>query len=419
MNRSTIKLLIVFSLSAIVAYFWWNQSNSAIKVHETPLQSKTEPTRSSSLEGNLMVTYNGVYHTPEDGANRAWGQWSQNREDQLTLENAAVSLFPDLSEFQKKDRRKTRIAKPDGTAIEVFSSYNKRTVLRHFNWMREHRIDGVLLKRFASNLEASTASQQSDKILSNIREAAKKHNRSYLLFYDLENLPESRTYLVREDWTHLTEIEKIIEDNNYQHHRNKPLVAISTRGFAQGPKSRESLFELVSFFKKKGCSILLQVPPGWRTSKASTEWMRIARHADVITLMSIGNYLTPEGATEFSEAVWAPDQLWCKENNIDYFPAIFPGLHYRNSSNVRSKNIPRNFGKFLWAQIDGVKRSKSSMFYVESFDGMHDGTAILKWDKNASLTPNFDGIAYEDLPSDYYLKLVLEGSRSFRVYLEK
>lgn len=49
------------------------------------------------------------------------------------------------------------------------------------------------------------------------------------------------------------------------------------------------------------------------------------------------------------------------------------------------------------------------MALVVSFDGMNNGTAILKFDKTATNLPDINGIGFEDIPNDYYLKLTGDG----------
>jgi hypothetical protein len=54
-----------------------------------------------------------------------------------------ADLWPDLTEFGVNERFPTDFIQADGTPAEVFSSYLRPTVMRHFQWMREHGIDGV------------------------------------------------------------------------------------------------------------------------------------------------------------------------------------------------------------------------------------------------------------------------------------
>ncbi len=55
-----------------------------------------------------------------------------------------VDMWPDLSEYSAKERYSTEFRHADGSVAEVFSSFNRSTVVRHFRWMEEHGIDGVL-----------------------------------------------------------------------------------------------------------------------------------------------------------------------------------------------------------------------------------------------------------------------------------
>ena len=115
------------------------------------------------------------------------------------------------------------------------------------------------------------------------------------------------------------------------------------------------------------------------------------------------------------ENVWKKDIQWCQENNKEYLPVIFPGFSWYNMHNGERKlnQIPRQKGNFLWRQACMAKEAGATMLYQAMFDEVDEATAIFK----CTNTPP-DGkskfCSYENLPSDYYLKLCGEIRKMLR-----
>jgi hypothetical protein len=80
-----------------------------------------------------------------------------------------------------------------------------------------------------------------------------------------------------------------------------------------------------------------------------------------------------------------------------------------------SNQIPRLGGRFLWTQYVEAKRQGATMIYQAMFDEVDEGTAIFKVTNDVP-----DGVGksqfvpLEGLPSDFYLKLVGQGTRLLR-----
>ena len=85
----------------------------------------------STLIGKVMVGYQGWFNAEGDGAQRGYNHWSRGGVKPAPC-NVRVDLWPDLREFPADERYSTGLLHADGSAAEVFSSYRRPTVLRHF-----------------------------------------------------------------------------------------------------------------------------------------------------------------------------------------------------------------------------------------------------------------------------------------------
>ena len=90
----------------------------------------------ATLTGKVMCGYQGWFNAEGDGAERGWVHWTKGR-GPLEPGKAKVDLWPDVTELADDERFPTGFHHADGTVAEVFSSFKKATVLRHFAWMRD------------------------------------------------------------------------------------------------------------------------------------------------------------------------------------------------------------------------------------------------------------------------------------------
>jgi hypothetical protein len=368
----------------------------------------------STLTGKVMCGYQGWFNCAGDGAGLGWTHWARNRDQVFAPRNVTVDLWPDVSELGADERFKTGFKHADGSAAEVFSSGNRQTVVRHFQWMRDYGIDGVFLQRFANGLRTETNLRHKNMVLSHVREGTEKAGRSYAIMYDLTGLPAGGLKVVEADWKTLRHKTKITADAAYQRHQGKPVVAVWGVGFNDGTKSRRySLADckkLIEFLKADGCTVMLGVPTGWRAldrdAISDPELHEVLQLADIISPWTIGRYRNVQEVVSHADKYWQPEVTWCGDHELDYMPVVFPGFSWHNLQGAELDDIPRLKGKFLWAQIAAAKRAGCDMLYVAMFDEVDEGTAIFKC---TNQPPVGDGVAfltYEGLPSDYYLRLV-------------
>jgi hypothetical protein len=186
----------------------------------------------STLTGKVMTGYQGWFNCEGDGAGLGWTHWARNKSKPFAPGNVTVDLWPDVSELTAGERFPTGFQFADGRPAEVFSSFNRETVLRHFRWMREYGIDGAFVQRFANGVKDEALRHHKDVVLANCREGANREGRAYAVMYDLSGLPAGGVARVRDDWKMLRKQMHIGADPAYLRHRGKPLVAVWGVGFS-------------------------------------------------------------------------------------------------------------------------------------------------------------------------------------------
>ncbi len=382
----------------------------------TPAPPTSTAVDPSTLTGKVMCGYQGWFNGEGDGANRGYNHWAPGGRrpgpGQVT-----VDLWPDLSEYGANERFPTDFVHADGRPAEVFSSYLRPTVLRHFQWMREHGIDGVFVQRFINSLRNANSLRHNDTVLGHCREGARVHGRAYALMYDLSGLAPGQADVLIADWRRLSRDTTLTRDAAYLHHRGKPLLALWGCGF-QDETSRPTLDDwrkILAFLKDDsevgGLAVMLGVPSFWRTLSRDAipdpALLEVLQRADVISPWSVGRTRTPAEAASHAANVWQPDLLWCRERGIDFLPVAFPGFSWSNLKGAGAPldQIPRLQGRFLWSQVAAARLTGAEMLYVAMFDEVDEATAIFKCTNQPPVGPGVNFLTYEQLPTDHYLRL--------------
>ena len=374
---------------------------------------------SGTLNGKVMVGYQGWFNCPGDGGNLGWKHWAKNGRQAFAPGNVTIDLWPDVSELEPDERYATGFKHEDGSAAEVFSSGNRKTVLRHFRWMRDYGIDGAFLQRFASGLSRPASLKNSNAVLAHVREGARQAGRTYAVMYDLSELSAGQVDRVRADWSSLRSEQKVTSDPGYLHHQGKPLVAVWGIGFKDDRQySLRECHDLVMWLKSEGCSVMLGVPSYWRdgTRDATDDPLlqQIIKLADVVSPWSVGRYRNPAEASRHADAVWRADRQWCDREQLDFLPVVFPGFSWHNLTGEPFDQIPRLQGEFFWSQVTAAKRVGCNMIYVAMFDEVDEGTAIFKCTNDPPAGDGTPFLTYDGQPSDHYLKLAGQAGELLR-----
>jgi hypothetical protein len=387
-----------------------------------PTSTAVDP---STLTGKVMCGYQGWFNGEGDGANRGYNHWAPGGR-RPGPGRVNVDLWPDLTEYGATERFPTDFVHADGRPAEVFSSYLRPTVLRHFQWMREHGIDGVFVQRFINSLRNATSLRHNDAVLGHCREAARVHGRAYALMYDLSGLAPGQADFLIADWRRLARETALTRDAAYLHHRGKPLLALWGCGFLDD-STRPALDDwrkILAFLKEDpeagGLAIMLGVPSFWRTLTRDAipdpALLEVLQLADVLSPWSVGRYRTPAEAANHAATVLQPDLLWCRERGIDFLPVAFPGFSWFNLKGAGAvlDQIPRLQGRFFWSQVAAAKLTGADMLYVAMFDEVDEATAIFKCTNQPPVGAGVSFLTYEGLPTDHYLRLTGLATRVMR-----
>jgi hypothetical protein len=372
----------------------------------------------STLDGRVMCGYQGWHAAKGDGLGRGWYHWE--RDGQFKPGFCKFDLWPDVSELDPSEQYATEFRHADGRPAKVYSAFNRNTVLKHFQWMREYGIDGVFVQRFVAEVSHPVGLRQFTTVLGHCREGANRNGRAYAVMYDLSGMGGGQMQRVMDDWRLLVDRMQITSDKAYLHHRGRPVVAVWGFGFNDGRKytPAEGL-ELVRFLKDDprygGNTVMLGVPTYWRTlvhdAVNDPKLHELIERADVVSPWAVGRYRDAAQLENYARTTMAADLAWCRQRKKDFLPVVFPGFSWHNMFPKSPLNeIPRQGGRFLWAQYVAAKKAGCRMVYQAMFDEVDEGTAIYKCSNDPPVGES-KFVTYEGLPSDHYLKLVGEATK--------
>lgn len=380
-----------------------------------------EPVDASTLHRKMLLGYQGWFAAPGDGSKVAgWHHWFRGREGDL---RPTFEMWPDTSELDEDERFATALKLPDGSPAVLFSSYKEKTVVRHFKWMEEAGIDGILLQRFIGEVQNEKFFDFRNQVTRNVMKGAEKHGRVFALEYDMavEQAEE-----IKKDWIYLVDELKMTESPRYLQHKGRPLLGLWGIGFKHRDGSAQEAMELINWFhekapKKYRATILGGVPTHWREgvsdSRSGLGWAKVYRSLDILSPWTVGRYRTDAEADRYCADVIIPDLAEANLHGVEYMPVVFPGFSWKNLHDGQFNQIPRRGGRFYWNQVQNVAGAGAMMIKTAMFDEVDEGTAMFKTTATAEgspagfLTLDADG---EKLPSDWYLRLSGETSKLLR-----
>ena len=397
-------------------------------------------TFASGLKGRLIVGYQGWFGCPQDSPdNSRWEHWFHKNTP--SADALSVDLLPSVVQFRAEDLCLTPLRRADGSSISVFSSQNPRIVATHFQWMRDHGIDGAAVQRFIAPLASPHLKSRSNTVLLNARAAAEASERVFYVTLDVSGADADTVVTdLRRDWKFLVNELKITASPSYLRVNGKPVLQLWGFGFKDRPGAPAAVAKLINDLKLgreelTGVTLIGGVPANWRTldgdSQTDQGWAEVYRSYDVLSPWSVGRFRDESGMDKFVGQRVLPDIVETKRLGITYMPVIFPGFSWFNLQKGRGQRqlailnqIPRRCGNFLWYQISSLLRKRPALFQVDAlyaamFDEVDEGTALFaivtrqeKLPKGAQMSfLNQDGCILSD---DWYLRITGKAAHYLR-----
>jgi hypothetical protein len=386
----------------------------------------------TTLDGKLIFGFQGWFGCPgdADAAGDLWAHWF--RASRVSQATASVELLPDVSALPASQRCPTGLKSRAGAPIALFSDQNPATVLRQFEWMRAHDLDGVALQRFVVSIGGDKRLPRSNRVLANVRRAAEATGRVFFVQYDIAGASaDDWDQRILTDWLALLRDQHLGESRAYLRHPGHLALGLTGPGMKGArPADPARTLALMRALREEsrpygGVTLVGTLPRNWRTldedSLADKGWADVYRSYNVISPWLVGNYKTDAQISNYVKRWLEPDLAETRRLGIDYMPVVFPGFSWANlkSDPTQSNKIPRRCGRFLWAQATQFRAAGAKMLFGAMFDEVDEGTAFFPVVSRAADAPespaylalDADGCA---LPSDWYLRIATQIARSLR-----
>ena len=392
-----------FQMHIIAATVFSEPTSLFLKNHENwispysgPVYTGPDLVRADSINGKVVCGYQGWFRATGDPAEVGWVHYANGDFSDLTVE-----MWPDMQEYSFDEKYPIPGWQyANGDQAYVFSSANKRTVLRHFQWMRAYGIDCAAIQRFVPTPD-DPRPYESYRIPGYAREAANRTGRTYYIMVNV----------LRKDWQFLVDSMKITQDSRYLHHNGKPVVGI----FGFFPSIfHDTLIpnQVLDFFQKTGPYHASVAGSGmwWWRSETTPGWEAIIRLMEAYIPWNVGNYNGDYAQTGY----WSEDKNAFETPGRVYMPLVFPGFGWDNLMNLPpgTSEKSRLKGEFMWRQFVRAKNIGAKAVYLAMFDEIDEGTAIFKIANEIPVGHYFQTL--DGLPSDFYLLLTGFGNKLLR-----
>ncbi len=402
--------------------------NAQAVKRKTKKATTTDVVDASTMSGKILAGYQGWFRTPGDRpGSTSWAHVFNSRggdTGKLLPARLALDTWPDMSQYDKDE--KTVVPGwnfPDGSPATMYSAQNPKTVLRHFQWMKQYGIDGVWLSEFCGSFRNGVPDPAMFTIMKNVQAAATATGRTWAFMWDMSSFgPTTSKEMVQNTlinyWKKMVD-DGIATDPRYMHDHGKPVLLI-WGFFPERPASQPSYMNaVVDFLEAPGkyqCVLIAGATNTWR-SKGTPEFQAMLMRMQGLQPWSVGRRVT-DPATGYSvpnTSEWAGDIAMCKAHGVVFQPVINSGTHKAGPPPPPGtlQSVPRRMGQYLWQQFrDADKTGVINSAFVAMFDEVNEGTQINKVTSKPPVQAPF--LTLNGATNDYYLRLVGEGAKYMR-----
>jgi hypothetical protein len=170
------------------------------------------------------------------------------------------------------------------------------------------------------------------------------------------------------------------------------------------------------------------VPSRWSSlsgdSRTAADWAAVYAAYDVVSPWTVGRYGNAQEAAAYIAGLQREQQALAARNGQGFLPVVFPGFSSRNLMATRHRSapfnqIPRDCGRLLAAQLQGLESLGARSAYIAMFDEMDEATAMLPMLAHQAQVPagvsavtlDQDGCS---LPADHYLQALKDAALRFK-----
>ena len=178
---------------------------------------------------------------------------------------------------------------PNGQPAQLYDASCAGVIDKHFQWMQQFGIDGVVVQRFLSALDDNSFIT----VLQQVQAAAQKYGRGFIVEYDASGGDSSQGSVaatVMADFN--SKVKPFLSSSAYIHQNGKPVVMVfGIGGFSFTKVNVADATNIVNQLKGAGNYVGISTPTNWANdAKANTGYASAYKAANLISPWTVGSY---------------------------------------------------------------------------------------------------------------------------------